>query len=120
MKMIKFAIAAFSMMMTAQAAQAITIVPVRVSVPVVRAPISVAKPAPIMVQKAAPVNLTKAAAVPNKTNTTVADDVVVAKTSVVVPHATNIAMASVSATSTNKCADKEKAKKYKECRKSIE
>lgn len=120
MKMIKFAVAAFSMMMTAQAAQAITIVPVRVSVPVVRAPISVAKPAPIMVQKAAPVNLTKTAAIPNKPNPTVADDVVVAKTSAVVPHTTNFAMASVGTTSTNKCADKEKAKRLKECKKPIE
>lgn len=119
MKMIKFILTALSLMMTAQAANAITIVPVRVSVPVVRAPIMIAKPAPIMVHKAAPVNLTKAA-VPTKTNPTVANDVVVTKSSAVLPHTTNIAMMNVGTTSTNKCADKEKAKKYKECRKPVE
>ena len=119
MKMIKSVITAFALMMTAQAAQAITIVPVRVSVPIVRAPVSIAKPAPIVVAKAAPaVNLTKAA-VSTKTTPAVADDVVAAKATAVVPHTTNVAMITASTTSSNsnKCADKEKAKRYKECRK---
>jgi hypothetical protein len=128
MKMIKSVITTFALMMAAQAANAITIVPVRVSVPIVRAPVmvarpvvSVAKPAPVVVAKTAPaVNLTKAA-VPAKTTPVVADDVVASKASAVVPHTTNIAMMTASTTgSNNKCADKEKAKRYKECKSPVE
>jgi hypothetical protein len=61
-----------------------------------------------VVQKAPPVSLTKTAAIPNKT-TAVADDVMLAKSSAVVHHTTNIVMASVSTPSINKINRRKKA-----------
>lgn len=124
MKMIKFAVVAFSMMITAQVAQAITVV--------ARAPVVVARPATVSYARTVPVTAYKAAPTPvakavvpvnmNKSapvkNNTVADDIASTKTNAVIPHTTSVAMmaAMTSANTTNKCADKEYSKRHKECK----